>query len=63
MSHLIILPFGVFSIIFLFFFMYLECDMPLLPLCMDYNRSEHSQGSQGRRRHRRGRPAAGAGLA
>ena len=40
--------------------MYLECDISLLPLCMDYNWPEHSQGSQGRRRHRRGRPAAGA---
>ena len=27
---------------------------------MDYNWPEHSQGSQGRRRHRRGRPAADA---
>ena len=32
-NHLIILPFGVFSLFSLFFFMYLGCDMPLMPLC------------------------------
>ena len=32
MSHLIIVPFGVFSSIYLFFYMYFEYEMSLLPL-------------------------------